>query len=110
MINFFEGAKLSVRNNEDDTPLDLIFDFVQNAGEFIEKLFDKNVVKKSGNDTNAWLKSINFKYTILNPRSGGSKGEVKVRLKRKHLARAMLLLFELCTVSEGTRLTSPPPP
>ena len=59
----------------------MIFDYVQNAGEFLQKLFDKNVTKETGNDTNSWVKSINFKYSILNPRSGGSKGEVKVSFK-----------------------------
>ena len=71
-----------MHNNENDTPLDLVFDYVQNAGEFIQNLFDKNVTKESGNDTNSFLKSINFKYSILNPRSGGSKGEIKVSFKR----------------------------
>ena len=85
-----KGAQLSKANNKKETPLDLIFQHVQNPGDFLVSLFEKKVLRKGGqdidlkngsneeNDSEADnRKGFCFDYRILNPRSGGAAGEVK---------------------------------
>ena len=55
-------------NKKRQTPLDLIFDHVQNPGDFLRTLFDKNTIRedemRGGNRT----KKISFNYNIFNPK------------------------------------------
>ena len=81
-MKIYLGAKLSVLNNKEETPLDLIFKYVQNPGEFITKLFDRSIEKKfPDKDSEHIAKSFTFKYNILNPKSGKRRGAGNVSLK-----------------------------
>ena len=75
------GAKLATVNEENETPLDLIFQLVQMPGQFLLNIFDHNVEKLSEKDENSLFRSeFKFNYHIFNPWSGGRKGERKVVL------------------------------
>ena len=75
MFILFLGAKLATVNARNETPLDLIFQLVQNPGAFLLNIFDQNIEKLSKMEENSFLR---FHYHIFNPRSGGRRGERKV--------------------------------
>ena len=69
-----------------ETPLDLIFQHVQSPGEFLLRIFEKSVKKFNQNrdgrmdETEDNIetdkgKRFSFDYSVLNPRSGGVRGE-----------------------------------
>eukprot|EP00092_Neocalanus_flemingeri_P007478 GFUD01008075.1.p1 GENE.GFUD01008075.1~~GFUD01008075.1.p1 ORF type:complete len:850 (+),score=222.46 GFUD01008075.1:59-2608(+) len=85
-----KGAQLSKANDKRETPMDLIFEHVQNPGDFLVSLFEKNVLRQGGRNIDLKdasneekdseednRKRFCFDYRILNPRSGGGAGEVK---------------------------------
>lgn len=76
--SFFEGAKLALKNSFGKTPLDLIFNNVQDPGSFLENFFIKNTVNEVAQDV-ADTRSFCFKYDILNPKSGRKRGAGKVK-------------------------------
>ena len=78
-----KGAKLALNNNNGITPLDLIFNNVQDPGSFLEKFFIKNTVNEAAHTIND-TRSFCFKYNILNPNSGRKRGAGKVNLKKVH--------------------------
>lgn len=82
-----KGAQLAKANKARETPMDLIFQHVQNPGDFLISLFEKNILKQGGkeivvSETETETeednrKRFSFDYGILNPRSGGLAGEIK---------------------------------
>lgn len=86
-----KGAKLALINNNGITPLDLIFNNVQDPGSFFEKFFIKNTVNEAAHDIND-TRSFCFKYNILNPNSGRKRGAGKVNQMKVH-RKIVYLMF-----------------
>ena len=80
-----------MNNNFGKTPLDLIFNNVQDPGSFIEKFFIKNTVNEMGQDV-ADTRSFCFKYDFLNPKSGRKRGAGKVKFNESpHITFSFML-------------------